>query len=497
MTDQVVLPSPCLVVLVGPSGAGKSTWAAEHFRSDQVVSSDRLRAVVGEGEDDVAASEDAFALLEQIVTQRIGRRLTTVIDTLGLDPGKRAAWLALARRHDVSAACVVFTATAAESRRRNRARGRTLPDQVLTGQVRRLHEQRSSIDGEGFDIVLAPTPVRTAPRHVAQARVHLEPHPSTDVTPGLRFGLQLPVHTWSGGPAAIRSHLAAIARQAEAAGFTSIWLMDHFRQIPRFGPAWRDMLESYTTLAFLAASTEQARLGTLVTAVTHRNVGHLGKIIATLDVLSGGRAVCGLGLGWFATEQRAYGWSFPPVDERYAVLEDALQCLPLMWGKGAPAFEGQVLKVPETLCYPRPLQDHVPILVGGNGERRTLRLAAKYADACNIIGEVEVVERKVAALRRHCLTFDRDPSEVEVTQLSTTLVGESPGHVTSLLERLRPRRLSAERYAATVNAGTVEDQIGRFRGLAASGVGTAIVSLPDLDTVEPIERFGQVIAAFA
>ena len=494
MTDEVVLPSPCLVVLVGPSGAGKSTWASTHFAADQIVSSDRLRAVVGDSEDDLSASEDAFALLEQIVAQRIGRRLTTVIDTLGLDPGRRDAWVALARRHDVSTACVVFMTTAAESRRRNRGRGKTVPDAILAGQVRQLNEQRSKLDAEGFDHVLAPTVVRTAPRHLARAAAQVERQRDTPV--GLRFGLQLPVHTWTGGAAELRGRLQAIASSAEAAGFTSIWVMDHFRQIPMFGPAWRDMLESYTTLAFLAAATERVRLGTLVTGITYRNVAHLGKIVATLDVLSGGRAVCGLGLGWFEAEHRAYGWAFPSIDERYALLEDALQCLPLLWGKGTPSFEGRVLHVPEALCYPRPLQDRLPILVGGNGERRTLRLAATYADACNIIGELDVVDRKIGALRAHCEAVGRDPAEVEVTQLSTTLVGRTGSEVAALLERLRPRRTSAERFAASVNAGTVDDQIGRFRALANQGVGTAIVSLPDLDDTEPIERFGHVVAAF-
>ena len=290
--------------------------------------------------------------------------------------------------------------------------------------------------------------------------------------------------------------MRAIATAAEAAGFDSIWVMDHFRQIPMFGPAWHDMLESYTTLAYLAAATERVRLGTLVTGVTYRNVGHLGKIVATLDVLSGGRAVCGIGLGWFRAEHDAYGWEFPPVDARYARLEDALQVLPLLWGKGAPAFAGRVVQIPDTTCYPRPLQAHVPILVGGNGERRTLRLAAQYADACNIIGDVDVVHRKVAVLHAHCADLGRDRDAVEVTQLSTTLVGRDAYEVGALVEQLRPRRQGAERYAASVNAGTVTDQIGRFRALADAGVQTAIVSFPDLADADPVERFAPVVAAF-
>ncbi len=242
----------------------------------------------------------------------------------------------------------------------------------------------------------------------------------------MRFGLQLPRFTWPGGPAEIARHLREIAAAAEEAGFDSLWVMDHFRQIPGMGQAWEDMLESWTTLGFLAAATERVRLGTMVTGITYRNVAHLGKIAATLDVLSGGRAVCGLGLGWFEQEHTAYGWDFPPRAERYALLEDALQLLPVLWGKGTPAFHGKVLEVPEAMCYPRPLQERIPILVGGSGERRTLRLVARYADACNLFGEAPVVRHKVEVLHRHCAEVDRDPATIEVTQLSTVLVGRRP-----------------------------------------------------------------------
>ncbi len=175
--------------------------------------------------------------------------------------------------------------------------------------------------------------------------------------------------------------------------------MDHFRQIPTVGPAWHDMLDSWTTLGFLAGATARIRLGTMVTGVTYRNVAHLGKIVATLDVLSGGRAICGIGAGLVRGEHAAYGWDFPPVGDRYALLEDALELLPLLWGPGAPPYRGRVISVPEAMCYPRPLQERVPILVGGSGERRTLRLVARYADACNLFGDADVVRRKVAVLR--------------------------------------------------------------------------------------------------
>ena len=322
----------------------------------------------------------------------------------------------------------------------------------------------------------------------------------TEASPSAKrfeFGLQLPSFEWPGGAPEMRASLTAIATAAEAAGFSSLWVMDHFRQIPMFGPAWRDMPESYTTLAFLAGVTSGVRLGTLVTGIAHRHVAHLGKIVATLDVLSGGRAVCGLGAGWFAAENAALGIPFPSLHDRYALLEDALEFLPLFWGKGAPAFHGRVLDVPEALCYPRPVHGRIPILVGGNGEQRTLRLAARYADACNIIGEADVVERKIAVLRDHCERVGRDSATITITQLSTTLVGRDAAELQVSVDTLRPARTSAERYAEHVNAGTVPDQVARFRALAETGVQTAIVSLPDLDGPAAIERFGAVIAALA
>ena len=151
-------------------------------------------------------------------------------------------------------------------------------------------------------------------------------------------------------------------------------------------------------------------------------MAHLGKIVATLDVVSGGRALCGIGAGWFEREHRLYGWEFPPLRERFARLEDALELLPLMWGPGSPRFEGRTVTVEEAICYPRPLQERVPILVGGSGERRTLRLVARHADACNLFGDPETVRHKVAVLRSHCEAEGRDPAEVTVTHLAAARV---------------------------------------------------------------------------
>lgn len=297
----------------------------------------------------------------------------------------------------------------------------------------------------------------------------------------LEFGLQISNFTWPGGPPEIGPRLAAIARTAEEVGFRSIWVMDHFVQIPHVGRQWDEMLDSWTTLAFLAAHTSSVTLGPLVTGVTYRNVAHLGKIAATLDVLSGGRAVCGLGAAWFEHEHKAYGWDFPPARARLDLLEDALKLLPLMWGPGAPAFKGKVIEVPEAICYPRPLQAHIPILVGGSGEQRTLKLVARHADACNLFGDAAMVRHKVEVLRRHCARAGRDPADVRVTHLGGVLVtdGDAPA-------ALPPR----------IIAGTVEDHVGRFRHLAEAGVQTAMVRLADVSSPGALERFAPVIDAF-
>lgn len=485
------LPAPALVVLVGPGASGKSTWAAQHFAATDIVSSDALRVLVGAGPDDLSASVDAFELLEQVLRQRVVRGLTTVVDTLGLDAGRRAAWLALAREHDLACVAVTFDTPPALCRERNRARVRPIPADALTTQLRSWAATRDVLPGEGFDAVLdaagAVEPVRVVPAMFAgssDARARQQTQPRT----GLRFGLHM--GEFRGGGDGLRAWVRDTGAAAEEAGFDAVYVMDHFRQIPQVGRPWDDFLESYTTLAYLAACTERVRLGALVTGITYRNVAHLGKIVATLDVLSGGRAVCGLGLAWFQAEHVAYGWPFLPTGERYALLEDALQVLPLLWGPGSPAFHGKVLDVPEAVCYPRPLQAHVPIVVGGGGERRTLRLAARYADAANVLGDLDTVRRKAAVLREHCAAEGR---EVELTHLSTALVGTDDRHLAELVDTNRPRGRSPAAYAASVSAGTVDDHIGRFRELADAGVAEVVLRLVDTSDMEPVAR---VIEAF-
>jgi F420-dependent oxidoreductase-like protein len=455
------LPSPCLVVLVGPSASGKSTWADEWFPRGQVVSADGLRALVGEDEHDQRAGTDAFAVLDLVLERRLRRKLPTVVDTLGLDRERRRAYVALARRHGLPVVAVAFDVADAECRARNRRRDRPVPSKVLTGQLQRWAQVRDELAGDGFDAVHPPAPVAIV--HPELVTAPAAAHRQQEEPMALSFGLQIATFEWPDG---IGPRLASVARTAEEVGFTSLWVMDHFIQIPQVGPHWQNMLDSWTTLGFLAGHTERARLGTMVTGVTYRNLAHLAKLAATLDVLSGGRAMCGVGAGWFEREHKAYGFDFPPLRRRYELLEDALQLFPLMWGPGAPAFEGKTTTVAEALCYPRPVQERIPILVGGSGERKTLRLVAQYADACNLFGDPATVRHKVEVLRDHCAGVGRDPSAIAVTHL--TLALDAP----------------------------VEDQIGRYRQLAEAGVQTAMVRFPVLDEAV-VNAFAPVIAAFS
>lgn len=489
------LPTPSLVVLVGPPASGKSTWAAENFAPTQVLGSDELRAVVGEHELDLAATDDAFEIMDRVLAMRMARELTTVLDTTGLDPARRRQYLDVARRFDVTAVAVRFTTSAAECKRRNRARSNPVPVKALDSMIKLA--RGVDLEVEGWDDVLEPEPVRMVTPKLAAARTEAAGRTQVDAAPTqLKFGLLVSRFDWPGGKESIGSTIARIAGDAEEAGFESLWVMDHMIQIPQVGSAWEPMLDSYTTLGFLAKATSKIRLGVLVSAVTLRNIGHLGKIIATLDVLSGGRAMAGIGAANNEREHTAYGLDFPPAPDRLALLGDALQALPLIWGPGNPPFEGEVVTIPDTTCYPRPIQEQIPIIVGGSGERVTLRLAAQYAAGCNLFGDAATVRRRVEVLHRHCADVGRDPSEVEVTHLGEVLLGHDSNDLTDRIERLRPANTGPDRYAASINAGTVDDHEAGFRALTAAGVQTAILSTPDLADESTLTVFGELIRRF-
>ncbi|SDD94974.1 LLM class F420-dependent oxidoreductase [Auraticoccus monumenti] len=225
-----------------------------------------------------------------------------------------------------------------------------------------------------------------------------------------------------GDPAGIAPGLAATARAAEEGGFSTLTLMDHWFQMEAVAPASDPMLDGYTTLGFLAGQTERLQLGLLVTGVTYRHPGLLAKTLATLDVLSGGRALLGIGAAWYEREHAGLGVPFPPVAERFERLEETLRICRQMWSEDDRPFHGEHYRLAETLCVPQPLQPGgPPVLIGGMGERKTLRLVARYADACNLFDAgPEVVAHKLTVLDRHCADAGRDPAEVRRTVVTGT-----------------------------------------------------------------------------
>jgi alkanesulfonate monooxygenase SsuD/methylene tetrahydromethanopterin reductase-like flavin-dependent oxidoreductase (luciferase family)/predicted kinase len=486
--DVAAIPDPALVVLVGPSGAGKSTWAGGRYLAREIVSSDQLRAVVGSGEHDLDASADAFTLLDQIVAARARRGLTVVVDTLGLDQARRREYLGLARRHGLPAVAVVFGASPARCRERNRSRDVAVPAAVLTAQLRRMPAALEQLATEGWDLVLTVDDGEHSTEAAPAPAAAAEPARGEPAAQALEFILQLSSFGWSDDPARWLKDMAQAAAQA---GFAGIALMDHLLQIPQVGRAWDPIPEPWVTLGMLAGLDSGLRLGTLVSPVTFRPAGVTAKAAATLDVLTGGRAFCGVGAGWWDREHAAFGLPFPPAPQRLDLLESAIETMRALWQPGTKAYRGDRVQLPETTCYPRPVSP-IPIIVGGNGEKRTLAIAARLADGCNLPSDPAVLAVKLAVLRAHCQRAGRDAAEVAVTVLDVPIVGTDREHVASIVERLRGR-ISATAFARRHHAGLAADHAARYRDLAARGVRTVFVALPDLAGPEDLGRMAPVI----
>jgi F420-dependent oxidoreductase-like protein len=288
----------------------------------------------------------------------------------------------------------------------------------------------------------------------------------------MRVGLQLPSFSFPGGPASIQGRLVEIAQAAEADGFASLWVMDHFFQLPEdtgLGGPTEPMLEAYTTLGHLAAVTRRIRLGPLAAGVMHRHPGVLLKAATTLDVLSGGRSYLAIGAGWYERESRGLGLPFPPRRERFERLEETLRILRSAWSGEERPFDGRHYRLEEPILQPPPItQPHPPIMVAGGGERRTLRLVAEYADACNILvpdpGESRA---KLEILKRHCDSVGRAYEEIEKT---------------SLVELdMRPGRMSSA------------DAERILRDQAAEGIEHVIVNTPDVHELEYLHLLGRSV----
>ena len=286
----------------------------------------------------------------------------------------------------------------------------------------------------------------------------------------MKMGLQIASFTWPGGAEQIGRNLALIGPAAEASGFSSLWVMDHFFQIEMIGKPEEPMLEGYSALNFLAAQTDSIRLGVLVTGVIYRHPGILLKTITTLDVLSGGRTYFGVGAGWYEREAVALGVPFAPLKERFERLEETLQIALQMWsGKSAP-YNGKHYRLAETLCSPLPItKPHPPIMIGGVGEKKTLPLVAKYADACNLYAfeDVAVLRRKLDVLRGYCDAIGRPFDDIERTAIGAI--------------DLRPGAMSTR--AA----------IEYCRKISGSGIQHLIVSMTGDDQLKALEVMGKEI----
>lgn len=285
----------------------------------------------------------------------------------------------------------------------------------------------------------------------------------------MKFGLQINSFTWPGGAAAIGPTLARITRTADDVGFDSIWVMDHFFQIRGLGPAEAPMLEGMTALGFMAANSERARLGLMVGGIHYRQPGLWIKAATTLDVLSGGRAWFGIGAAWNEEESTALGFPFPPLRDRFEMLEETLQMAQAMWSGGSgngEAFHGKhfaatrLLNSPQAISRPR-----VPIMIGGGGERKTLRLVAQYADACNVFGDAARIEHKYAVLREHCERLGRPYDEIERSTLQSV----------------------------DVEAQSSDELVERFGVLGAAGAQHILFSVRGVSDVTRLERIGSEV----
>lgn len=298
----------------------------------------------------------------------------------------------------------------------------------------------------------------------------------------MKIGLQIPRFDWPGNPENIGTRLLEIARRADEGGFASLWVMDHFFGI---GSPWSapeaPMLEGYSTVAYMAAVTQRLRLGLMVTGAVYRHPGVLIKTVSTLDVLSGGRACFGIGAGWYEREAKGLGIPFPPLRERMERLEETLQIAKHMWSENAAPFDGKYYRLEEPLNQPQPLsRPHPPILIGGEGEKQTLRMVATYGDACNFqLGaplpdypewareayhqRSRIFPRKLAILQEHCRRVGRAYEEIE-----TTLLGSA---------HIAPGAMSAEQVIETCHE------------LAEMGFQQVIYNMPDVHELKPLDSF--------
>jgi F420-dependent oxidoreductase-like protein len=312
------------------------------------------------------------------------------------------------------------------------------------------------------------------------------------------LGLQLPSFTFEGVPTdRLFERIADTATAAEASGFDSFWVMDHYHQIPNVGPETDPMLEAYTLLGGVAARTSRIFLGAMVTGVTYRNPAFLAKSVTTLDIVSAGRAILGIGAAWNETESRAYGYDWPPVGERFERLEDAIRICKAMFTQVRSTYHGKRHSVEGALNVPQPVQPGGPrLLIGGGGERKTLRLVARYADMWNGFGDPAMIRHKLEVLERHCAEVGRDPSEIVKTRLGTLVVGADEAEAERRKAAWQAEKgLDDEGLAMRLTWGS-PDTIGeRIRPFLDAGLDGLIFNMPTGSTPEDVERAGRALRA--
>ena len=311
------------------------------------------------------------------------------------------------------------------------------------------------------------------------------------------LGLQLPSFTFADVPGdRLFERIAEIAGAAEDAGFDSFWVMDHYHQIANVGPLTDPMLEAYTVLGGVAARTTRIQLGAMVTGVTYRNPAFLAKVLTTLDIVSAGRAILGIGAAWNHEESLAYGYPWPPVAERFERLEDALRICRSMFTRPESTVHGTIHHVDGALNLPQPIRPGgPPILIGGGGERKTLRLTARYADMWNGFGDLEMIRHKLDVLEEHCEAEGRDRSQIVATRLGTLIVGETAEDADDRRRAWQKARgVGDEALAMRLIWGDRAAVADRAQAFLDVGLQGLIFNMPAGSTAEDVHRAGEALA---
>jgi F420-dependent oxidoreductase-like protein len=320
--------------------------------------------------------------------------------------------------------------------------------------------------------------------------------------PHIRMGLQIPLFTFPDVPTEdLFQRISDIAVTAEASGFDSVWVMDHFYQLPGLGRPEENMFECYSLLTALAARTSTVRLGAMVGGMTYRNPAFLAKAVTCLDVISGGRAIWGIGAGWFEQEHLDYGYDFGTFTDRFEKLEEGLQIAKSMFVNDTTTFDGKWFQVNNALNVPKPVQaGGPPILIGGSGEKKTLRMVAQYGDACNVFGDAAAVRHLMEVLDGHCERLGRDPRSICRTRLGTLVIGRTMEEANAKLaarlggtdlSSLPPERVARMKAMFIVgDAPAVQEQVTELLDAGLDGI---VVNMPDAYDLEAVELAGAAL----